>query len=67
MNIKFEEYIKNISYQDNTGLNIVTVNEVMGAWQEYMRELREIYSYAHGDMEQAGSMIKIKLKEWNVL
>ena len=67
MNIKFEEHIKNISHQDENGLDIISVNKVIGAWQEYMRELREIYSYAHGDMEQAGSMIKIKLKEWNVL
>lgn len=32
MNIKFEEHIKNISHQDENGLDIISVNKVIGAW-----------------------------------
>ena len=63
----FDNYIKKRSYWDSNGLNIITTNEVMGAWHEYMRELQNIYELAHGDMKQAGAMIQVKLKEWKIL
>lgn len=63
----FDDYIKEKSYQDENGLNIITTNEVMGAWHEYMRELQNIYELAHNDMKQAGTMVQVKLKEWKIL
>ncbi len=63
----FDDYIKKRSYQDSNGLNIITTNEVMGAWHEYMRELQNIYELAHNDMKQAGIMVQAKLKEWKIL
>lgn len=63
----FDDYIKERSHQNENGLNIITTNEVMGAWHEYMRELQNIYELTHGDMKQAGTMVQVKLKEWKIL
>lgn len=67
MNTTFEEYIKERCFQNEKGLDIISINEVIGAWWEYMTTLREIYTISNENMEQAGIMIKNKLKEWKIL
>ena len=59
MNKSFEDYIKE--------QNINNQEIIIDIWKKYMLDLKEIYSFAHGDMEQAGILIKNKLKEWKVL
>lgn len=50
----FDDYIKARSHTNEQGLNVISVNEVMGAWREYMAPLIRAYQDSYGDLEYLG-------------